>query len=73
MITVTVYPKKRNTPATRPSWGLRIQAANGRILGHSYNDPADAEHAADLIFGEEEVVLKVVDENGDALIERRLR
>lgn len=30
-------------------WYVRIKAANGLILPHAYNRPADARHAIDLI------------------------
>ena len=65
MITVTIYPKKRNTPDTPRSWGIRIQGGNGKIIGHNYNDPADAVHAVNLLFGTEEVVAQRVDEQGN--------
>lgn len=72
MITATIYPRKKLW-SRKPTWGLRIQGGNGEKIGHSYNDPASAEHAANILFGTEEVVLKVVNEEGVAIDRRRLR
>lgn len=71
MITVTVYP--RRNLLGRKRWGIRIQAANGEKLGHEYNDPDSAVHAAHLIFGTASAQLRVVDANGNTRSRRWLR
>lgn len=72
MITATVYPRKKLL-SRKQTWGLRIQGGNGEKIGHSYNDPDDAEHAADLLFGDEEVVLHIENADGKVIGRRQLR
>ena len=69
MIIATVYPRRTK----KPSWGLRLQGGNGEKIGHSYNDPDDAEHAAELLFGDEQVELRIEYSDGTVIGRRTLR
>lgn len=71
MITFTVYPKKRHLLSHKGTWGLRIQGGNGEKIGHDYNDHVSAIQAAELLTGGEEAVLRVVDERGNEIKQRR--
>lgn len=74
MITFTVYPKKRTLLSRKHTWGLRIQGGNYETIGHDYNDPDSAIHAAELLTSDDELmILRVLDEDGIEQFDKRRR